>query len=51
VIEDEGELLRSAEKLLSLDFDVLLLCDGESSPAGGKERLNRFVEAAKGAAS
>jgi glyoxylase-like metal-dependent hydrolase (beta-lactamase superfamily II) len=51
VIEDEGELLRSAEKLLSLDFDALLLCDGESSPAGGKERLNRFVEAAKGAAS
>jgi glyoxylase-like metal-dependent hydrolase (beta-lactamase superfamily II) len=47
MIEDRRELLRSAERLLMLDFDALLLCDGEPSPTGGKQRLQRFVEAAR----
>jgi glyoxylase-like metal-dependent hydrolase (beta-lactamase superfamily II) len=47
VIEDRRQLLRSVERLLTLDFDALLLCDGEPSPTGGKERLQRFVEATR----
>ncbi|MEX2193898.1 MAG: hypothetical protein WD844_01310 [Thermoleophilaceae bacterium] len=45
VIEDRDELLRSAARLLEFDFDALLLCDGESIPTGGKEKLRHFVEA------
>ena len=46
VIDDREELLRSAMRLLELDFDALLLCDGEPLPAEGKDRLREFVERA-----
>ena len=46
VVDDMGELRRSAARLLDYDFDALLLCDGESLPAGGKDKLREFVEAA-----
>jgi glyoxylase-like metal-dependent hydrolase (beta-lactamase superfamily II) len=42
---DVEEYHRSAEKLLELAFDALLLCDGEPVPKGGKESLRRFVAA------
>jgi glyoxylase-like metal-dependent hydrolase (beta-lactamase superfamily II) len=44
VIEDRGRLLESAARLLELDFDALLLCDGEPLPLGGREKLREFVE-------
>jgi glyoxylase-like metal-dependent hydrolase (beta-lactamase superfamily II) len=44
-IDDRDELLRSARKLSQLDFDALLLCDGEPVVNGGKERLLEFVDA------
>jgi glyoxylase-like metal-dependent hydrolase (beta-lactamase superfamily II) len=47
VIDDMAELHRSAAKLLDYDFDALLLCDGESIPTGGKDKLAAFVESAK----
>ena len=46
VIDDMPELHRSAARLLEYDFEALLLCDGESLPDGGKEKLREFVEAA-----
>jgi hypothetical protein len=45
-VDDRDELLRSARKLSQLDFDALLLCDGEPVMSGGKERLAEFVSAA-----
>ena len=47
-IDDKAALHRSAAKLLELDFDALLLCDGEPLPTGGKEALRRFVESTGG---
>jgi glyoxylase-like metal-dependent hydrolase (beta-lactamase superfamily II) len=44
VIDDMEELHRSAARLLEYDFDALLLCDGESLPSGGKQKLQEFVE-------
>jgi hypothetical protein len=44
-IDDRDELLRSARRLSQLDFDALLLCDGEPVVNGGKERLLEFVDA------
>ena len=44
VIDDMAELHRSAAKLLDYDFDALLLCDGESIPTGGKDKLAGFVD-------
>ena len=46
VIGDRDELLRSAARLLTYDFDALLLCDGDSLPSGGKQKLREFVECA-----
>jgi glyoxylase-like metal-dependent hydrolase (beta-lactamase superfamily II) len=46
VIEDRGQLRRSAARLLEYDFDALLLCDGEPLPSGGKRKLQQFVEGA-----
>jgi glyoxylase-like metal-dependent hydrolase (beta-lactamase superfamily II) len=46
VIDDRDELLRSAQKLSQLDFDALLLCDGDPVVSGGKQRLTEFVSAA-----
>ncbi len=43
VIDDMDELHRSAARLLEYDFDALLLCDGESIPQGGKQKLEEFV--------
>jgi glyoxylase-like metal-dependent hydrolase (beta-lactamase superfamily II) len=44
-IDDRDELLRSAQKLSQLDFDALLLCDGQPVVSGGKEHLVEFVSA------
>jgi glyoxylase-like metal-dependent hydrolase (beta-lactamase superfamily II) len=44
VIDDKAELQRSAARLLDLDFDALLLCDGQPLPTGGKDKLREFVE-------
>jgi len=44
VIDDMAELHRSAARLLDYDFDALLLCDGESLPSGGKQKLAEFVD-------
>jgi glyoxylase-like metal-dependent hydrolase (beta-lactamase superfamily II) len=46
VIKDKGALLRSAGRLVELDFDALLLCDGKPFASGGREALRRFVESA-----
>jgi glyoxylase-like metal-dependent hydrolase (beta-lactamase superfamily II) len=46
VIDDMDELHRSAARLLEYDFDALLLCDGEPLTAGGKQKLQDFVERA-----
>jgi glyoxylase-like metal-dependent hydrolase (beta-lactamase superfamily II) len=48
VLDDVDEYYRSAERLLELSFDALLLCDGEPVPTGGKELLRRFVAARPG---
>jgi Metallo-beta-lactamase superfamily len=48
VIDDLEELHRSAAKLLDLDFDALLLCDGEPFATRGKDALSRFVEQHRG---
>lgn len=42
-IDDREELLQSAEKLLDLEFDALLLCDGDPLLRHGKEKLQAFV--------
>jgi glyoxylase-like metal-dependent hydrolase (beta-lactamase superfamily II) len=44
VIDDVEQLRRSAARLLEYDFEALLLCDGASLPAGGKQKLREFVE-------
>jgi glyoxylase-like metal-dependent hydrolase (beta-lactamase superfamily II) len=43
VIEDMGQLHRSAARLLDYDFEALLLCDGEPLPSGGRQKLQEFV--------
>src|SRR5206468_8005444 len=44
VIDDMDQLRRSAARLLDLEFDALLLCDGEPLTSGGKQKLREFVE-------
>lgn len=44
VLDDPAELRRSAAKLLELDFDALLLCDGEPLVTGGRDALARFLQ-------
>lgn len=46
VIGDMEQLHRSAARLLEYDFDALLLCDGESLPVGGRQKLQEFVDGA-----
>ena len=46
VVEDRDQLYSSARRLLDLEFDALLLCDGDPFPSGGKEKLSEFVESA-----
>ena len=43
-IDDREALLRSAARLLELDFESLLVCDGAAAITGGKDRLRAFVE-------
>lgn len=43
-VDDRAELLRSLARLLELDFESLLLCDGTPAITGGKHKLRRFVE-------
>lgn len=43
-IDDREQLIRSAARLLELDFESLLLCDGAPLLAQGREELRRFVE-------
>jgi glyoxylase-like metal-dependent hydrolase (beta-lactamase superfamily II) len=45
-IDDRDELMRSARRLSQLDFDALLLCDGEPVVSAGNQRLAEFVSAA-----
>jgi hypothetical protein len=47
-VDDKVELFRSAAKLLSYDFDALLLCDGKPLLTGGKQTLREFVERREG---
>lgn len=48
LVDDKVELFRSAAKLLSYDFDALLLCDGKPLLTGGKQTLREFVERREG---
>ena len=43
-IDDREQLVRSAAKLLELDFESLLVCDGAAAITGGKDLLRAFVE-------
>jgi glyoxylase-like metal-dependent hydrolase (beta-lactamase superfamily II) len=43
VIKDKDALQRSAARLVELDFDALLLCDGQPIPSGGRQKLREFV--------
>jgi glyoxylase-like metal-dependent hydrolase (beta-lactamase superfamily II) len=42
-IDDRRMLMQSAKNLLELEFDALLLCDGDPLPRRGKEKLQAFV--------
>ena len=43
-LDDPARLQQSLRKLLAYDFDVLLLCDGQSVLSGGKRRVAEFVQ-------
>jgi glyoxylase-like metal-dependent hydrolase (beta-lactamase superfamily II) len=42
-LDDSSSLKRSLRKLLDYDFDVLLLCDGQSLLSGGKLKVVEFL--------
>jgi glyoxylase-like metal-dependent hydrolase (beta-lactamase superfamily II) len=42
-LDDPSKLKRSLRKLLDYDFDVLLLCDGQSVLSGGKLKVAEFL--------
>lgn len=42
-LDDPWKLKRSLRKLLDYDFEVLLLCDGQSVLSGGKSRVAEFL--------
>ena len=44
VMDDPARLRASVKALLSLDFDTLLVGDGEPIPRGAKERLKELVD-------
>jgi glyoxylase-like metal-dependent hydrolase (beta-lactamase superfamily II) len=48
LVDDKVELFRSAAKLVSYDFDALLLCDGKPLLTGGRQALREFVERQEG---
>ena len=43
-LDDSSKLKRSLRKLLDYDFDVLLLCDGQSMLSGGKLKVIEFLK-------
>jgi glyoxylase-like metal-dependent hydrolase (beta-lactamase superfamily II) len=43
-LDDPSKLKRSLHKLLDYDFDVLLLCDGQSILSGGKRKVAEFLK-------
>jgi glyoxylase-like metal-dependent hydrolase (beta-lactamase superfamily II) len=47
VVKDKAALQRSVARLAELEFDALLLCDGQPHATNGKESLRRFVEDAQ----
>jgi glyoxylase-like metal-dependent hydrolase (beta-lactamase superfamily II) len=42
-LDDSSRLKRSLRKLLDYDFEVLLLCDGQSMLSGGKLKVAEFL--------
>jgi glyoxylase-like metal-dependent hydrolase (beta-lactamase superfamily II) len=44
-LDDPSNLKRSLRKLLDYDFEVLLLCDGQSVLRDGKSRVTEFLNA------
>ena len=42
-IDDQAALRRTTVQLAALDFDALLLCDGEAFLAGGRDALAAFA--------
>lgn len=44
-MDDSAQLKQSLRKLLSLEFEVLLLCDGHSLLTGGREKVKEFLSA------
>jgi glyoxylase-like metal-dependent hydrolase (beta-lactamase superfamily II) len=46
-LDDPPKLKRSLRKLLDYDFEVLLLCDGQSVLRGGKSKSCRILEYAR----
>jgi hypothetical protein len=42
-LDDPAKLKRSLRKLLDYDFEVLLLCDGQSVLSGGKPKVAEFL--------
>jgi hypothetical protein len=47
-MDNPVQLKQSIAELLALDFDTLLLGDGESILAGGKDRLGELVANSRG---
>jgi glyoxylase-like metal-dependent hydrolase (beta-lactamase superfamily II) len=43
-LDDSSKLKRSLRKLLDYNFDVLLLCDGQSMLSGGKLKVIEFLK-------
>jgi glyoxylase-like metal-dependent hydrolase (beta-lactamase superfamily II) len=42
-LDDPVQLKKSLRKLLSLEFEVLLLCDGQSLLTGGRQKVEEFL--------
>ena len=43
-LDDPARLQQSLRKLLAYDFEVLLVCDGQSVLSGGKQKVAEFVQ-------
>jgi glyoxylase-like metal-dependent hydrolase (beta-lactamase superfamily II) len=44
-LDDPAQLKKSLGKLLALEFEVLLLCDGQSLLTGGRQKVEEFLSA------
>ena len=44
-LDNPAQLKESLRKLLALDFEVLLLCDGHSLLTGARQKVEQFLEA------